>query len=141
MLHFPMNIILFDGVCNLCDFSVGFIIEHDSKAYFHFASQESIIGRELIEKYNLGDIDSLVLISNSRAYTHSDAVLEIARNLDGYYKYFYIFRFFPRVLRDVLYRFVAKYRYRVFGKRESCMIPSDEINKRFLSTPTKNIKK
>ena len=118
-----MNIILFDGVCNLCDFSVGFIMKRDAKTHFQFASQASKIGKELIKKYNLKDTDSLVLISQDRAYIYSDAVLEIAKNLDGWYRYLYIFRFTPRVLRDIVYKIIAKYRYRIFGKKNSCMMP------------------
>ena len=123
MLHFSMNIILFDGVCNLCDFSVGFIIKRDAKANFQFASQESKIGKELIKKYYLEDIDSLVLVSHDRAYIYSDAALEIAKNLDGWYRYLSVFRFIPKVLRDIVYKIIANYRYRIFGKKDSCMMP------------------
>jgi predicted DCC family thiol-disulfide oxidoreductase YuxK len=77
-------------------------------------------------------MDSIALIENNRAYTHSDAALEIARNLDGYYRHMYIFRFIPKVLRDAIYRFIAKYRYKVFGKKDSCMMPSNELKDRFL---------
>jgi predicted DCC family thiol-disulfide oxidoreductase YuxK len=126
------NIILFDGVCNLCSFSVNFIIKHDKKGYFHFASIQSKIGKALIEKYDLKELDSIILVQDDKAYIYSDAVLCIAKELDGCYRYLYIFRFTPRVFRDAIYRVVAKYRYRVFGKKEYCMIPTKGIRCRFL---------
>jgi predicted DCC family thiol-disulfide oxidoreductase YuxK len=126
------NIILFDGVCNLCEVSVQFIIKHDSKHYFHFTSQSSTVAKALWEEHKLGNIDSIVLLTNGKVYTHSDAALEICKRLDGLYTYLYIFRFIPKVLRDVVYRFVANYRYKVFGKKDSCMMPSIELENRFL---------
>jgi predicted DCC family thiol-disulfide oxidoreductase YuxK len=126
------NLVLFDGVCNLCEASVEFIINHDSKNYFHFTSQTSAIGKVLWETYKLEEIDSIIFIKNGKAYTHSDAALEICKNLDGWYKYLYIFHFIPKALRDVLYKLVAKYRYKVFGKKDSCMMPSIELKDRFL---------
>lgn len=132
MLKENQNIILFDGVCNLCEASVQFIIKHDAKSYFHFTSQTSTKGQELWNAYKLGEIDTIVLISNNQAYTHSDAALEICKNLDGFYKYLYVFRFLPKVFRDAAYRLVAKKRYKIFGKKESCMVPSVELKDRFL---------
>jgi predicted DCC family thiol-disulfide oxidoreductase YuxK len=126
------NIILFDGVCNLCEYSVQFIIKHDSKNYFHFTSQSSEIGQELLKQHELEEIDSIIFVKDSMAYAHSDAALEIAKNLDGWHKHLYIFRFIPKVLRDAIYRFVAKHRYKVFGKKDSCMMPSIELKDRFL---------
>jgi len=132
MLKENKNIVLFDGVCNLCEASVKFIIKHDSQNYFYFASQSSELGKKLLKKYDLRDADSIVFITNNRAYIHSDATLEIAKNLDSWYKYMYIFRFIPKVFRDKIYRFIAKYRYKVFGKKDSCMMPSIELKDRFL---------
>ena len=126
------NIIIFDGVCNLCSFSVNFIIKHDKKGYFHFASIQSKTGKVLIEKYGLKELDSIILVQDNNAYIYSDAVLHIAKELDGCYRYLYIFRFTPRVFRDVIYNVVAKYRYRVFGKQEHCMMPTEEVLERFL---------
>ena len=126
------NIILFDGVCNLCSFSVGFIIKHDKKGYFHFASIQSKIGKELIEKYGLKELDSIILIQDNKAHIYSDAVLHIAKGLDGWYRYLYVFRFTPKMFRDAIYKVVAKYRYRIFGRKESCMIPTEELLERFL---------
>jgi len=132
MLKENQNIILFDGVCNFCEASVQFIIKHDAKSYFHFTPQTSTKGQELWKAYKLGEIDTIVLISNNQAYTHSDAALEICKNLDGFYKYLYVFRFLPKVFRDAAYRLVAKKRYKIFGKKESCMVPSVELKDRFL---------
>jgi predicted DCC family thiol-disulfide oxidoreductase YuxK len=127
-----INIILFDGVCNLCSFSVNFIIKYDKKGYFHFASIQSKIGKELIEKHGLKELDSIILIQDNNAYIYSDAVLCIAKALDGWYQYLYILRFTPRVFRDAIYKVVAKYRYSFFGKKESCMMPTKSICQRFL---------
>jgi predicted DCC family thiol-disulfide oxidoreductase YuxK len=129
----PINIILFDGVCNLCSFSVNFIIKHDKKGYFHFASIQSKRGKALIEKHGLKELDSIILVQDDKAYIYSDAVLRIAKESDGWYRYLYIFRFIPRVFGDAIYRVVAKYRYRVFGRRESCVISNRELLSRFLS--------
>jgi predicted DCC family thiol-disulfide oxidoreductase YuxK len=132
MINENHNIILFDGVCNLCEASIQFIIKHDHKNYFHFASQTSNIGKELLKDYDLEEVDSIVFVSNTKAYIHSDAVLEVSKNLDGYSKHLYFFRYIPKVLRDAIYRFLAKYRYKVFGKKDSCMMPSNELKDRFL---------
>jgi len=126
------NIILFDGVCNLCEASVAFIIKHDSKKHFYFTAQSSNIGKKLWKEYKLGDIDSIVFVSNGKAYVHSDAALEISKNLDGFYKYLYVLRFIPKVLRDFIYKLISKYRYKIFGKKSSCMMPSSELQDRFL---------
>ena len=126
------NIILFDGVCNLCESSIQFIIKHDSKKYFHFLSQTSKIGQYLLEAYALDNIDSIIYVKKGIVYTHSDAALEVVKNLDGWYKHLYILRFLPRGFRDALYKLVAKYRYKVFGKKEHCLMPSEELKNRFL---------
>jgi len=123
------NIILFDGICNLCEASVQFILKHERKNYFHFASQSSELGKKLLKEYDLEELDSIVFIQNNRAYIHSAAALKIAKNLEGYYRHLYIFRFVPKVLRDMVYKIVAKYRYKIFGKRDSCMMPSIEVNR------------
>ncbi len=133
MISKNRNIILFDGVCNLCEASVAFIIKHDTKNHFYFASQSSTIGKALLKQYGLEEADTIVVIAHAKAYLYSDAALEISRHLEGGYRYLYLFRFVPKGLRDALYRLVAKYRYRVFGKKERCMMPTKSIEKRFLS--------
>lgn len=123
---------MFDGVCNLCEASVRFIIKHDKKAHFHFASQQSKIGKELLKKYKLEEVNSIVFISNNRAYIYSDSALAIAKHLEGKWKFLTIFRFIPKFIRDAIYKLIAKYRYNFFGKKERCMLPTLEIQSRFL---------
>jgi len=132
MLHFFMNIILFDGECNLCNFSVQFIVKRDAKGYFHFTSQSSKMGKKLMEKHQLEEIDSLILVSKGEVYLYSDAIIEIAKHLDGWYHFLAFFRFLPKRFRDRVYRFIANYRYRIFGRKSSCLMPNREILKRFM---------
>ncbi|MEZ5345080.1 MAG: thiol-disulfide oxidoreductase DCC family protein [Pyrinomonadaceae bacterium] len=127
-------IVLFDGVCNFCNDSVNFIIERDSKKYFRFAPLQSEIAEDLLEKYSIdkADTDSVIVIENDRAFTHSTAGLKIARKIDGAWKIFYILIIVPKFLRDACYKLFAKYRYRLFGKKDACMMPTPEIRERFL---------
>ena len=126
------NIILFDGICNLCSVSVQFIIARDPKVYFHFTAIESDLGQKLLKEYGLERVDSLILIKNNQAYIYSDALLHIAKGLSSWHRHLYIFRFLPRSFRDALYRLLAKFRYNLFGKKEQCMVPTPEIKSRFL---------
>lgn len=129
-----MAIILFDGVCNLCNGSVQFIIKRDKKAVFKFASLQSDIGQSILKEYKIpaGDLFSIILVENNKAYSRSTAALHIARRLDGAWKILYIGILFPKFLRDSIYDWVAKNRYRWFGKKEECMIPSPAMRERFL---------
>ena len=129
---YKVNIILFDGVCNLCDFSVQFVIKHDKNAYFHFLAQQSEVGKGLVKKYHLESLDSIILIKDECIYTHSSAAIEIVKHLDGGWKYLGIFSFIPTVIRDFIYTLVAKYRYRIFGKKDVCMMMISENKERFL---------
>lgn len=128
-------IVLFDGVCNFCNGSVNFIIERDRANYFKFAPLQSEIGERLLHEYKIdkAQTDSVILIEDEKAYTHSTAALRIARKLDGFWKYFYIFRFVPRAVRDFAYKLFAKNRYKMFGKQDACMMPTPEIRARFLT--------
>jgi len=127
-------IVLFDGVCNFCNASVNFIIEHDKAGYFKFAPLQSEVGEELVEKHGIDttDTDSVIVIENERAYTHSSAALRIAKRLDGIWSLAYAFIIVPKPIRDLVYRVFAKYRYRMFGKQDACMIPTPDIRARFL---------
>lgn len=125
-------IILFDGVCNFCNSSVNFIIEHDKKGYFKFAPLQSEIGKSLVEKFGLSDVDSIILVENEKAYTHSTAALKFIKHLDGIWKFAYILIIIPRPVRDFFYKLFAKNRYRLFGKKEACMLPTPEVRQRFL---------
>lgn len=125
-------IILFDGVCNLCNRSVQFIINRDPKSHFSFASLQSDVGKSLLEKHHLSDVDSVVLIKKNKCYVESDAALEIGRHLSNGWKILTILKLIPSSLRDPLYRYIARNRYKWFGKQESCMLPTEEMKKRFL---------
>ena len=127
------EIILYDGDCNLCDHSVQFIIKRDDKALYKFASIQSDIGKELLSNYNISEYnDSFILIENNQCYFKSTAALRVCKNLKGAWKLLYIFLLLPRRFRDIFYNIIGKNRYRWFGKRNSCMLPSPEIKKRFL---------
>lgn len=128
-------IILFDGVCNFCDDPVNFIIENDTAKYFKFAPLQTEIAQQLLSKYNINkvDTDSVILIKDNKAYTHSTAVLKIANKLGGFYSILYNLIIVPKFIRDFFYKTFAKYRYKFFGKKDSCMIPTPEIRERFLN--------
>ena len=127
-------IILFDGVCNFCDSSVQFVLKRDKKGYFNFASLQSEIGQELLEKYKIpkDKFESLVLIENDKSYLFSTGALRIARKLNGAWPIFYGFIIIPPFIRNFFYKLIANNRYRLFGKKEECMIPSPEWRSRFL---------
>ena len=129
------TIILFDGVCNFCDRSVNYIIENDSEKQFKFAPLQSETAEKLIKKYgiNRDTTDSVILIENKRVYSYSTAVLRVAKNLGGIRGLVYGFIVVPKFIRDFFYKLFAKYRYRLFGKKDTCMIPTPEIQERFLS--------
>ncbi|MGM9989036.1 MAG: thiol-disulfide oxidoreductase DCC family protein [Bacillaceae bacterium] len=128
-----MRIILFDGECNLCHHSVQFILKRDSLSTFHFCSLQSEHGKKLLQTYHLEDkIDSFVFIDHDKAYTKSLAALHVCKYLNGWYPSLFIFRFVPTTIRDFMYTIIARNRYKWFGKRETCMIPTPEFKKRFL---------
>ena len=136
MKNLPQNkkIILFDGVCNLCDSSVQYIIKRDEKDIFRFTSLQSQLGQEIQQYLGIIDrkIDSIVLyIPNQAYYYKSGAVLEIAKDLP-FFNWLSIFKIIPSWLRDSVYDYVAKNRYKWYGKQESCMIPSPELKAKFL---------
>ncbi|MBS4218164.1 thiol-disulfide oxidoreductase DCC family protein [Bacillus sp. FJAT-49711] len=127
-------LILFDGQCNFCNSSVQFIIKRDNGGHFQYASLQSEYGQSLLKKYKIpADTDSLVLIENKAAYIKTTAALRICKKMNSPMKWLYLFIFIPPPIRDLFYNIFAKYRYKWFGKTESCMLPSPEIRKRFLS--------
>ena len=130
-------IILFDGICNLCSRSTTFIIRHDPVGRFHFASLQSEAARALGDEYGFdpADLDTVVLIERGRVYTKSDAAVRIARRLSGPARRGYSARHLPRPLRDALYNLVARNRYRWFGQRAECIVPTPELRARFLDDP------
>ncbi|GAB5535467.1 MAG: thiol-disulfide oxidoreductase DCC family protein [Rubricoccaceae bacterium] len=127
-------IILFDGVCNLCDRSVQFILDRDPAGVFRFASLQSDTGRALLVDHQLDPdaLASIVVVDGDRAFTHSDAALRIARDLRAPWNALATLRIAPRPLRDWVYGIVAKNRYRWFGTREACRIPTPDVAARFL---------
>ena len=129
------KIILFDGVCNLCNNAVNFIIEHDKKDVFRFASLQSEIGKKLISERGIDPeiIDSIVLIEPGVAYYQkSTAALEISKELSGGYSFLSYLSIFPEVFRDGIYDLIANNRYKWFGKKDACMIPTPELKAKFL---------
>lgn len=127
------NIILFDGLCNFCDSSVQFIIKRDPKGHFKFASLQSGTGKQFMKQLGLkDDLTSIVLIEDGKFYVRSTAVLRICRKLSGLWKLLIIFTFIPTPIRDYFYRIIALNRYKWFGQKETCSIPSPEIRARFL---------
>ncbi|MGE0637170.1 MAG: thiol-disulfide oxidoreductase DCC family protein [Bacteroidia bacterium] len=134
MKEFNNPIILFDGVCNLCNASVQFIIKHDKKGVFRFASLQSEFGKSIVNKFNLADknIDSVMLFENNTVQLKSEAALRIAKRMGGIYSILFAFIIIPRFIRDSIYDYIARNRYRWFGKQESCMIPTPELKKLFI---------
>jgi predicted DCC family thiol-disulfide oxidoreductase YuxK len=132
----PLNscIVLFDGVCNLCAGSVQFIIKRDRNAIFQFASLQSDFGQQQLERFGIDKklLHSIILINDNQLFQRSDAALEIARKLNGAWPVFYAFKIFPQFFRDSIYNWIARNRYRFFGKKDACWIPTPELKKRFL---------
>lgn len=128
------GIILFDGVCNLCNGTVQFILKRDPKGYFQFASLQSDAGQELLKKYNLPTevFNSFVLIENDKAYLQSTGALRVARRLNAAWPMLYGFIIVPAFIRNFFYNLISKNRYRWFGKKEECMLPLPEWKGRFL---------
>ncbi len=128
-------IILFDGVCNLCNNSVQFVIKHDKESRFNFAAMQSETGQSLLKQYGLPQqgFNSFVLVQNEKVFLKSTAALTVARQLDGPIKLLYGFIIVPAFIRNAVYNFIAKNRYRWFGKKESCMLPTPSLQSRFLN--------
>lgn len=128
------NIVIFDGVCNLCEFSVNFIFERDTAGHFFFTPAQSPLGALLLKRFgiNTSRLDTVVLVRGDRAFTRSAAAIEIASRLDMPWNLLTLFQAVPELLRDVMYDLIAQNRYQLFGKKDECMLPSDELRRRFL---------
>ncbi|GAA4005612.1 thiol-disulfide oxidoreductase DCC family protein [Hymenobacter fastidiosus] len=128
--------ILFDGVCNLCNGFVQFVIRHDPAGRFRFAALQSAGGQALLAAHGVAlgaeDPETVMLVADGKVYTHSTAVLHIARGLGGFWQLLYGGILLPRSGRDALYRFVARHRYQWFGRQDACMLPTPELKQRFL---------
>lgn len=133
-MHDAKAIVLFDGVCNLCDNTVQFILKRDKKGYFQFASLQSEAGQELLKKYDLptDDFDSFVLLENGKLYQRSTGALRVCRRLGAAWPLLYTFIIVPAFIRNAIYNWVARNRYRWFGKKDACMMPKPEWKERFL---------
>ena len=129
-----MPILLFDGHCNLCNAWVQFIVKRDSAKTIRFASLQSGAGRRLLEEHKIDAnyIDSLVLFEEERFSVSSNAALRTLSHFDGWERHLIFLSVVPRSLRDLVYRFIAKNRYKWFGRREQCMVPTAELSMRFL---------
>jgi predicted DCC family thiol-disulfide oxidoreductase YuxK len=127
-------IILFDGVCNFCNSMVNFIIRRDKKNVFLFCALQSDSGKRLLEQYKINwkESDSFVVIENRKAWQKSNAALKLYNKLPWYWKWTQFFWVVPKFIRDGVYNFIAKNRYKWFGKKEDCMIPTPEMRGKFL---------
>jgi predicted DCC family thiol-disulfide oxidoreductase YuxK len=139
MLPAERPVLFFDGECNLCNSSVQFIIRHDKQKRFLFAPLQSPAGREALSNISLsfgegrGEVSSLILLYRGRYYIRSSAALHTARLLSGLWPVLYAGMILPRFLRDAVYDFISRNRYKWFGKRSECMIPTPELKERFIS--------
>lgn len=128
------SIVLFDGVCNYCNSWVNFLIRHDKKDRFRFAALQSEAGIALLKKYNIQDVasDSFVLIDNGTYHLRSGAGLRLFKYLGGLYPAVTSLLIVPSFIRNAVYRYISRNRYKWYGKKESCMIPTPEVKKKFL---------
>ncbi|HMJ67258.1 MAG TPA: thiol-disulfide oxidoreductase DCC family protein [Cyclobacteriaceae bacterium] len=128
-------VILFDGVCNLCNSSVQFIIKHDPPGRFRFAALQSAFGQKQLSQhgFNKEQLLSVVLLLNGKAHDKSRAALEIARRLTGLWPLMYVFIVVPPFIRDFIYDWISSNRYKWFGRRDECMIPTPDLKSRFMS--------
>ena len=138
MLNLPENkkIILFDGLCNLCDNAVQYVIKHDKKDVFRFVALQSDLGKKILNYLNVdtSKMDSIILYEPGIAYFYkSDAALEIVKDLNVFLKWSIIFKIIPSSLRNPIYDYVARNRYKWYGKKDACMIPTPELKAKFLA--------
>lgn len=134
MRSHPDHLLLFDGVCTLCNSSVDFVIQRDSHRRFRFASLQSEVGQQVLREHGLSqtELDSVLYLQNGVLHTKSGAALRIAAQLNGFWPVFAVFLLIPPFLRDWVYAWVARNRYAWFGKRETCRVPTPEERSLFL---------
>ncbi|MEZ5039169.1 MAG: thiol-disulfide oxidoreductase DCC family protein [Saprospiraceae bacterium] len=127
-------ILLFDGVCNLCNGFVQFLIKRDPNGQFRFTALQSEVGQQLLKEAGMAhnELSTVVLYNNGQFYTHSDVPLEVSWLLGSFWRIFYIFKWIPVSFRNAIYTWIASNRYRWFGQKASCMIPTPALKKRFL---------
>jgi predicted DCC family thiol-disulfide oxidoreductase YuxK len=129
------TVLLFDGVCNLCNGFVNFVIKRNRDGNIKFSSLQSPFGQKVSELYQLPkkDFETLVFLDNGNCFLRSTAVLKLAQKLGGFWKFFYIFIVIPTPIRDFVYNRVSKNRYKIFGKKETCMVPNKNLEARFIN--------
>lgn len=131
------QIVLFDGICNFCNGTVNFVIQRDRSDAFRFASLQSETAMALLKPFKMEgltqNLESIVLLKQGKILLRSDAILEICKEIGGLWSLLYFFKCVPSFLRDPFYALFAKYRYRLFGKKEVCMIPKPEVRNKFLA--------
>lgn len=135
MNTFPTDkpIVFFDGVCNLCDKFVQLIIKQDPKKKIRFTTLQSDIGKQTLAQHNLSTkLKTVIVLHKGQVYTHSDAALETFKILGGKWALLYIFKIIPKFIRNAIYDWIAANRYKWFGKKKSCMMPTPDIKERFL---------
>jgi predicted DCC family thiol-disulfide oxidoreductase YuxK len=130
-----LPLILFDGICNFCNGTVNFLIKRDPEKKFRFAPLQSETGKKILEQHQLpaDSFDSIIFVENGKLYKSSSAALKIMNRLSWQWKWSQAFWIVPRFLRDGVYNLIARNRYKWFGKKEQCMIPTAETRSRFLS--------
>jgi predicted DCC family thiol-disulfide oxidoreductase YuxK len=128
------RVIFFDGICNLCNGAVQFTIKRDEKNIFKFAALQSDYAEEELKEFNIdhNQLGSFVLLEDGKVYQKSTAALRVAKKLNGFWPLLYAFMVVPRFIRDAVYDFIAKNRYKWFGKQESCWVPTPELKGKFL---------
>jgi len=130
------GIVLFDGFCNLCSWSVQFILKRDPKDYFKFAALQSEVGKQLLMQLEFAQNlnNSVILIEKDKVYSKSEAALKITRKLRGLWPIFYIFILIPKPVRDYIYNMIARNRFNWFGKKDSCYVPEKDYSEKFYSS-------
>jgi predicted DCC family thiol-disulfide oxidoreductase YuxK len=135
MLVAEHSIILFDGVCNLCNSAVQFVIKKDTRNQFLFASLQSEEGKKILRENDLSSdkLYSFILVENRKVYDRSTAALRVLKKFIGFWHFFYGFIIFPEFIRNAVYSFIARNRYKWFGRKNECMIPTAELKSKFLN--------
>ncbi len=133
--NFSKNVILFDGICNLCNDVVNLLLDLDKSNILYFSSLQSDFGQFVLQKFNLptDNFNSFIFLKKGKIYQKSDGALEVCRTLGGFWKILYFFKIIPTFARNAIYEWVAQNRYRWFGKKEYCRVPTPNLQARFLS--------